>query len=166
MVNEILSELDGLAEKTDEEETAEDYPSKEYSLPTSCICRECGYTLQGPLGAEMGKHCTEYPCPNCDAQMFRRNSPESGEEIVERTDEDEELEGEETEEDDGGTEEDTEIAEDTEDDEESEETTEEEAEPEADEPEKKKTLSPDEVMARLARTLDDPDLKQVFKKLV
>ena len=164
-VNEILSELDDLVEETVEEETAEDYPSKEYSLPTSCICRECGYTLQGPLGAEMGKHCTEYKCPSCDAQMFRRNAPESGEEIVERTDEDEEQEEAETEEDDGETEEDTEIGEDVEDDEESEETTEEETETEVDEPEKK-TLSPDEVIAKLARTLDDPDLKQVFKKLV
>lgn len=62
--------------------TKRDYPSTEYSHPTSCICRVCGYLLQGSLGAKLEKHCTEYPCPNCGAEMYRRNAPESGEELV------------------------------------------------------------------------------------
>lgn len=67
------------------DETGEDYPSSEYSLPTSCMCRECGYILMESPAVSIEKHCSEYKCPNCGAeQMYQRNSPESGEELVER----------------------------------------------------------------------------------
>jgi len=78
-ITEVLSSLDELIE----EEVSEDYPSSEYSLPTSCICRECGYILMESPTVSIEKHCSEYKCPNCGAeQMYQRNSPESGEEIV------------------------------------------------------------------------------------
>ena len=75
-LRDILSELNDIGK-------TEDYPSSEYSMPTSCMCRECGYILMAPKpNVEMEKPCSEYKCPNCGAQMYQRNSPESGEELV------------------------------------------------------------------------------------
>lgn len=61
---------------------AADYPSSEYSLATSCMCRECGYILMESPTVSIEKHCSEYNCPQCNSQMYQRNSPESGEELV------------------------------------------------------------------------------------
>lgn len=156
-----------------EEETAEDYPSSEYSLPTSCMCRECGYILMESPTVSIEKHCSEYTCPQCDAQMYQRNSPESGEELVQGDEVEwwQMLDWKEMK--------DTydKLPEDiksvivdaglcpTCDEELEEDEVDDEPEEEVVEPKKEKdSRTPDEVMRKFDRTLDDPDLKAKLKQ--
>lgn len=44
--------------------------SQDYPIPDKCVCRECGYVLENPT-----KHCNEYTCPECGAQLYRRERP-------------------------------------------------------------------------------------------
>ena len=156
-----------------EEDTAEDYPSTEYSHPLSCICRECGYTLQGSQGATLEKHCTEYKCPNCGAQMYRRNAPESGEELVQGGDSDWKELFDKLPEDVQSVIVDAGLCPDCSSDEEEDDELEEVETDDSDEPEektvepkkKRDSKTPDEVMKKFDRTLDDPDLKHKLKEL-